>query len=69
MRAARSLEPVRYLLEMTEAEASELSQFLGDRMRARKPDGTPQIEVQVRNELSSVGLRSRTLSEEYSLED
>jgi len=54
---------------MTEAEASELSQFLGDRMRARKPDGTPQIEVQVRNELSSVGLRSRTLSEEYSLED
>lgn len=70
MKAAVSfdeLERPYYLLEMSEMEAVELSEYLGDRMRLKKSDGTPQIEVQVRNALHGVGLKSRTLAEKYGI--
>ena len=54
-RAARHQVKNTYLLELTEAEALELHDFLSDRGRPMQY-GYPRLEIQVADELYSAGL-------------
>lgn len=69
IRAARHQERNTYLLELSEAEALELHEFLSDRARPMV-GGYPCLEIRVANELYSAGLQDiykKKWHEEYDL--